>query len=119
MADEGSIEDELDKIQKELEAAVGDGLSELGREINDETAALQRERDLDRETARFKANALDRASTSLATLGVFTPLVSILFHTNLVVLMQTQDLAMAVIGCLVGAFALHMVGRGYLEKGFR
>ncbi|GLS30834.1 hypothetical protein SAMN04488498_13618 [Mesorhizobium albiziae] len=119
MADKDSTEEqlkaELDKIEKELAAALDDGLTEL-RGINEETAALQRERDLDRETAWFRANAAVRPSTSLVTLGAFTPLVSVLFHTNPVAFMQTQELAGAVVGCLVGAYVLHRVGRGILEK---
>ncbi|UVK43623.1 hypothetical protein BPNPMPFG_005432 [Mesorhizobium sp. AR07] len=119
MADEGLIEEELAKIEQLIGEAVDEDLAKLGEGINDDSAGLQRERDIDREIAKFKANALDRASTSLVTLGAFAPLVGLLYHSTTVSFMQDQELATAVVGCLVGAFVLHWVGRGFLETGFR
>ncbi|MER9295753.1 hypothetical protein NKI38_04510 [Mesorhizobium sp. M0621] len=96
-----------------------DGLPKEGAEIAQGAEALQQEKELDRETARFRANAFDRASTSLVTIGVFTPLVSLLYRSTLLAFMQTQELAMAVIGCLLVAYLLHSTGRGILEMGYR
>ncbi|WP_192178562.1 hypothetical protein [Mesorhizobium amorphae] len=56
-----TLEEQLAAFDKMLSDALDDELKQVGESINDESATLQQERDLDRETARFKANALDRA----------------------------------------------------------
>ncbi|CDX57461.1 hypothetical protein MPL1032_220012 [Mesorhizobium plurifarium] len=118
-SEEEKIKEQLAAIEKELAEALDDDLAKVGEDINNDSATLQREKDLDRETARYRANALDRASTSLVTIGVFTPMIGILYHSSVVAVIQTQELVGAVFGCLVVAFALHWVGRGFLETGFR
>lgn len=116
------LREELERLQSDLAAAAAhdkDGLPEEGEDINRDSLALQRQRDLDREMAKFTAAALDRASTSLVTAGVVAPVAGILFHANSIIVMGNQELAATVVGCLVSAFVLHYLARGRLEMGFR
>lgn len=113
------LNEELEKLIKEMEQPANGNQPPEGEVITDNSLALQRERELDRETAKFTANALDRASTSLVTAGVFAPLAGVLFHANAMTVMGNTELGATVIGCLVGAFVLHWVARGFLEMGFR
>lgn len=86
--------------------------------IEEDAAALQKRRDRDRELAKFTANALDRASTSLLTLGLIGPGVGFLYHTSIVATLTNPELVVATISCLGLAIVLHFAGRAVLSEVF-
>lgn len=86
--------------------------------IDVDAEALRLQRDLDRELAKFTANALDRMSTSLLTLGLIGPGVGFLYHTSILATLTNSELVVATISCLGVSFVLHSVGRAVLSEVF-
>lgn len=111
-------------LQAAKEAAVqakeilDDELAKEQAAINEEAAKLKKTQDLDRALAKFRANALDRASTSLATVGVITPAAGFLYHTSLLAVLTNQEIVVAVISCLGAAFTLHWCGKQLLTQEY-
>lgn len=110
---------------KESPSAAGEPPVDEVQDLATEEAAieaaaedLKRQRELDRELAKFTAAAFDRASTSLLTLGLVGPGVGFLYHTNLLAGLTNPDLVLATISCLGLAFVLHWVGRAILKEVF-
>ncbi|MBZ9673311.1 hypothetical protein [Mesorhizobium sp. ES1-3] len=102
-----------DEPPDELQAITDEGVA-----IEREVEALRKQRERERELAKFTANALDRASTSLLTLGLIGPGVGVLYHTTLMAALTGSELVVATISCLGLAFVLHSVGRAVLNEVF-
>ncbi|RUX32602.1 hypothetical protein EOA13_00390 [Mesorhizobium sp. M7A.F.Ca.US.011.01.1.1] len=129
------LEEELTRLQATLRetqqapskederatAPVPDDIQDLADEeaaIEKEADSLKKQRELERELAKFTANALDRASTSLLTLGLIGPGVGFLYHTTLLATLTDSELVVATISCLGLAFVLHSMGRAVLNEVF-
>lgn len=84
-----------------------------------EKDALEKEAKKDLELAKYKANALDRASTAIFSVAVFTPLVGLILGLNAVIMMSPQKIIGWIAGCLVVGLILHRIGKEALEEGYR
>ncbi|TIU56683.1 MAG: hypothetical protein E5W35_12415 [Mesorhizobium sp.] len=83
-----------------------------------EAERLKKQRELNRELAKYTAAALDRMSTSILTLGLIGPGIGFLYHSTLMAALTNQELVVATISCLGVAFVLHWIGRTVLNEEF-
>lgn len=88
--------------------------------IEKEAIRLKKERERERELAKFTANFFDRASTSAVTVGLIGPGVGFLYHTSLIAAgLNEGELVTATLICLGAAAVLHWVGREILFQEFQ
>lgn len=74
---------------------------------------------LNKERGKYLAQAVDRASTALIGLGIFTPALNAYYGSVVNLSMTPVKQLFGVFGCVAVGAILHAMGRNSLVKGYK
>ncbi|MBB6470084.1 hypothetical protein HNQ96_005978 [Aminobacter lissarensis] len=105
-----TIDEEIEALRMEL--------AEETDPLENDVKKKERRQAFNVERGKLIANALDRASTAIIALGIFTPALNAYYGSVVDTSMTPVGQVFGVFACFAVAYLLHLLGQESLEKGY-